>query len=449
MERGVELMNVTYKRDVQGHSLVIQSERKENNYCLNMLLNNRIKGILHLEVRMIDNIYYYYYEITGHEDLSSLLQKKQLQYSQIKSVILNIIKAILNGKEYLLLEQDFILDPRYIYVNAETYEVLLCYYIGYDEEIMEQISSVIEFLMNIVDYKDEKAVLLIYGLYKISKEEGITFSRLTEFIEKRYIESPDINKEKKEDKSLIINSNINGKGYQNNKNTQQEKVYSDKEVLEYPIKIKIILILISVLGFGVLASCFYFGLLYDSIGNRIDTTKVFGMVLMTGTIVAYAYGKLLNKENRIAVIKEKIEYVNKQPALGGKDNKDRENKTQLLVSGREDKTTFLEDHVMNCPWKGYELVPVNTLEYKTIELMEVPLFIGNTGEKRAGTIENDVISRYHAKIDYREGQFYLVDLNSTNGTYINYNRIEPNEAKSLSTQDEVMFANISYVFQKA
>ena len=47
---------------------------------------------------------------------------------------------------------------------------MLCYSVDYNEPLIIQFSKLIEYFMNKVDYKDEKAVLLVYALYKITKE---------------------------------------------------------------------------------------------------------------------------------------------------------------------------------------------------------------------------------------------------------------------------------------
>ncbi len=47
------------------------------------------------------------------------------------------------------------------------------------------------------------------------------------------------------------------------------------------------------------------------------------------------------------------------------------------------------------------------------------------------------VSRLHAKVIYQGGTFYLVDLNSTNSTYINGNRLVPQQFYSLRDGDTV------------
>jgi pSer/pThr/pTyr-binding forkhead associated (FHA) protein len=42
------------------------------------------------------------------------------------------------------------------------------------------------------------------------------------------------------------------------------------------------------------------------------------------------------------------------------------------------------------------------------------------------TLAYDLISRYHAQITYEGGRYYVTDLNSANGTYIDRDRLTPN-----------------------
>src|ERR1700756_5355637 len=58
-------------------------------------------------------------------------------------------------------------------------------------------------------------------------------------------------------------------------------------------------------------------------------------------------------------------------------------------------------------------------------------------------IEDNSISLMHAKITRKDGQFYLKDLNSTNGTIVNGQLI--GEAR-LRDQDNVRFAEITTQF---
>lgn len=59
------------------------------------------------------------------------------------------------------------------------------------------------------------------------------------------------------------------------------------------------------------------------------------------------------------------------------------------------------------------------------------------------------VSRTHAMISRQNGDFYLVDLGSSNGTFLNGNRLNPNEPKLLETGDRITLGQIDIMFFSA
>lgn len=74
------------------------------------------------------------------------------------------------------------------------------------------------------------------------------------------------------------------------------------------------------------------------------------------------------------------------------------------------------------------------------------------GKGRATATPNDLIisnpgvSRAHALIEHIDTEYYLVDLYSLNGTFINNERISSNERRRIINGDTITFANQQYYF---
>ncbi|ROR23667.1 FHA domain-containing protein [Mobilisporobacter senegalensis] len=463
------MINSQYKKDFDGQYLIIVSEEENSNYSLKMLLNNKIKGLLSLDLHIVDNVKQYHYDITSRQSLTRSLDNIALRYEEVKKIMEETIKAIEEGKEYLLLENDFVLDPDYLYI-LPTYEVSLCYLDGYQKDITDQLSSLIEYLMNKVDYNDEQGILFIYGLYKISKEEYPTFDKLLDFINNKCKKEEFISKK---NNRISINKSTEKSNIENNKDNNykiaeksrskvkrkveskdksnkkfiipimEERLESEEEVMVYSEK-AIGFSAFSVMAYIILILMGYkFELYYDKFNEKLDIIKMFGYILVLGTGEIYLLSKLLHKKNKIPKIKGKVEYINDVDINETEsEEEEKENRTVLLDNYNSEKTTFLIDEELT-----YILKSTNSINYKDIKIIEFPFFFGKLNDQVDKSVKSNVISRFHAKIEQKGEGFFITDLNSTNGTYLNSNRLKADVPKELHLGDEVRMANITYQFE--
>lgn len=61
-------------------------------------------------------------------------------------------------------------------------------------------------------------------------------------------------------------------------------------------------------------------------------------------------------------------------------------------------------------------------------------------------INRDTVSQFHAKIDFFNETYYIEDMNSTNGTFVNDEILSYKEKKALSSGDVIRFADVKYRF---
>ena len=89
-----------------------------------------------------------------------------------------------------------------------------------------------------------------------------------------------------------------------------------------------------------------------------------------------------------------------------------------------------------------------TPEDRLVASMEKPILtIGKKKEEVDVVLEDSSVSRMHARIS-KEGQdYYLEDLNSTNGTFKNGLRLQPYEKKKLETGDELKCGRVTLIFR--
>ena len=57
------------------------------------------------------------------------------------------------------------------------------------------------------------------------------------------------------------------------------------------------------------------------------------------------------------------------------------------------------------------------------------------------TIENQLVSRYHAELHKIKADYYIRDLHSSNGTFVNGKQIKPNKYYKVAVDDTISIAN--------
>ena len=68
------------------------------------------------------------------------------------------------------------------------------------------------------------------------------------------------------------------------------------------------------------------------------------------------------------------------------------------------------------------------------------------GDEADAVIGKDTISHFHAVINRENQEFYLEDLNSTNGTFVNNEVLAYKQKKQLKSNDIIRFADVKYRF---
>ena len=85
--------------------------------------------------------------------------------------------------------------------------------------------------------------------------------------------------------------------------------------------------------------------------------------------------------------------------------------------------------------------------YPDLRITKDSFLIGKKKDAVDGWLKVRGISRIHGRISREEGCYYLTDLNSTNGTFLNGGRLEVNEKARLKPGDCVGFADVKYVVE--
>lgn len=90
-----------------------------------------------------------------------------------------------------------------------------------------------------------------------------------------------------------------------------------------------------------------------------------------------------------------------------------------------------------------ELHPVSGRQFR-IEKATRLTIIGQLKEQADLVLPSTAVSRVHASIEQRAGNWYLKDMNSRNGTWVNEQELYGEEEQELINGDQIRFADLIY-----
>lgn len=153
----------------------------------------------------------------------------------------------------------------------------------------------------------------------------------------------------------------------------------------------------------------------------------------------------------VLVLKEKVEEVRKKlrELLPSKE------KEQVVIYPSSINTKMVEEE----PVVMHPTICLNSINHKVRGVLvgcagevgvdyQLPKGVCMIGKNPRVQLQvnRDTVSQFHARIDYQNEEYYIEDLNSTNGTYINDVLLNYKERKQLVSNDLIRFADVSYRF---
>ena len=175
-------MEISYKREMKHNYLVIEGEEGAHSYELRMMADNAIEGLMKFRVKRVDSQCCYCYEITSRQPLSRLLENHCLKAEEVRILILGLAKTLGKLEEYLLNEEQILLQPDYIYVEPELFSVEFCLIPGRTGDFPAELGKLLEYLLGKVDYQDKACVVMTYGMYRESLKENYGIDDLLKFL---------------------------------------------------------------------------------------------------------------------------------------------------------------------------------------------------------------------------------------------------------------------------
>ncbi len=395
--------------------LTLPDERKYQ-YCI--MKRGGITGLLPFEIRYIDSDAYMYYDITSRQNISTLYSKKPLDRIWISSFFSSMKKIRNEAVRFLLDPVNLIWNPSNVYQDLKTgkFGYLYVPYLSDDNGMGE----LMDFMVEHVDYSDEELVKCVYSIAEQYKNSGEIY-----LSDKVYYDVAMLNVSDEEKAAAFA---IPGQDMISEDKTDPEEVtslaeknlddmYEQAEKIgnafkhpdERPLRLK-----------------------PDSENEKSSR----GISTMKGGGIKEIISKMIygNKKYR-----DEYDFgYSDEPAVNVAED------TIYSDSESEDDnegTIFVD---LSDEEKNHRLLSETGQVVHVID--EESCVIGKKKDEVDLFIDEEAISRIHARIVAKDDEFFIQDLNSKNGTFKNGLRLKPYEEKKLVKGDEIKLATRKFIF---
>lgn len=339
--------------------------------------------------------------------LERVLMKNKPDGDMLRLVIGQVLDCIEKLGEYLLVAEDLVLAPEYMMFDMSEKKLRMIYVPGYGMPIKEQLKRFLEHFMKVFDHNDKRGICGLYDLYDIFCEDRLDIGAVKNILEY-----------KQEHKQNIICIDDELTFEDENRLINHTEDY--RKVFEENLRTKRIVGLC--IGGVALVAAVFCGLYYVLISKATICLIMCIGLLMLGMATGVLF-------------------------LAGKKGEKKEEVTYLDDQNGDDYSVILPRVVEQSedlpPEKINRLVPLANggLDIIYTNMYEGSIVIGRGKKDTDYRLPTTQISRVHAYLHLREGGIYVEDKGSTNGTYINSNRLNPFKEYLISKGDIIAFAN--------
>lgn len=434
-------MKISYQREMKRNYLIVEAEQTEPiPFEQKMLEQNQIDGLLRFQVRKKDLDTRFFYEITSKQPLTRMLENQPVQAAQIRALVFGIARALDHMEQYLLNENNVLLEPEYLYVEPETWKVWLCLVPGLERDFPEDYSLFLEYLLGKVDHRDKESVVLAYGLYQETRKDNYGMGDILRLAEQKLKVSEtgqagnaEMMSEPAFTEMMETNALEESRIQQNTMERRgRSKGKQDAEMDWKPGMVR---------------------------ARQIQTDTPSQEMGLFGK---WKQRRKERKEERQRELEQEMEmpwetmfagnaFANRPEARGNYGGEERWSDS---IASEKTAPASLQssDTALLNPESAEQMV--NQRRLKALDVGEediviayYPFIIGKQESLVDYVLARETVSRLHLRIDQKDERYYVQDLNSTNGTLVNGRMLENNEMMEIWVGTEISIAGVRFRFE--
>lgn len=470
--------------------------REREGYRYRMLASNTIEGLLPCSFRQIDGQEYLYYEITSRQSLESLFSSRPIDGGQMRLLLHSLCDAVEEMKKYLLDASGLVLDPGWVFYDFRKKVYLFVYYpgesatpeeggreaaeaAGETEETAEangtqesdEEGGFYRFLVSHVDEEDQEAAALAYRALALSTQPDFLpgrelFEEETEPQQSQSSAQPQSSPQPAQEQASISPAPQERQGERAEEVPEEvphvgetsrsaetspapivwsapsdapaagsaEALPQEAPGEQRPPRRARGPVLLALGGFAEAASLLALSWMIAFDAQELLLVRA-GIVLGVGVgVVCLVISRRGRREQRRAG--EEARALATAPAGGMPPGEEKP------LQEREESSPTMNLQEQQVPHLHGE----GAARGVEIGLDALPLSIGTLRGFADVVLGDQSVSRMHCRIEEREGRVVLVDLNSTNGTWVNGRRLDPSGEVTLQEGDEITLGRSVFTY---
>lgn len=444
---------VSFYRDARKSYMVIRCPEgvAGEGYQYRMLAANHIDGLLDCSIRNIDADSYLYYDITSRQRLSALYTSRKMSACDVRSVLRDTAKVCQSLTDFLLDSSRVLTDPEYIFCDLRDGS---CAFIYYPESTEERgILPLLDFMEKHIAEEDREASSVIYRMLSLAGNGEFCLN--TEVLES--VLGPENTGNKKKDDPVYEQpvQDIEIPAAPQAETVPDQKK-SRSSHFEGTVLYRVAAAVCVAAGIVLYGVCDLYPEWILSESETVLCRTGMAAFPLLGVIILFV-GKIHSKRKEkdgSGIRQENCDqtdseqqariYPTEYPEAFQMRPEEKSPDERYCHDMSQEQTVVLR-HEDGGKGKLYGTGKALGMQ---ISLEQLPCTIGKMREYANIVLNDSSVSRIHASVSVGEdGQIYIKDLNSTNGTVINGVGLRPEESAVIHRGDEIQIGALSFVYR--
>jgi len=411
--------------------------------------NNNIPKLVPMTLQQIDDWITIRYDVAGKTSLEKLLKNSgSLTVEMGVHILKNLLQEIKRLEEYMLLAAHMVLKPEYIYIVQQSQKVEFLY-IPYakadtNESIEDAVKAILTFIYQGIYMYPQN---IVRDMWELLNSQDFTLIKLQEVLDghlstrnvETYIPELLINSKESEEMPILAQKKEKekrGKRKREKKKKEKKPVIknTDEKKLKKNRQIAVFLAVMAMI-------------IVIDISNNVEITVGTGLILAMIVVIIWRRMGKHAEHKEFGSDKKAAADSNHQKEI----NIDRAN-IDIFGAEKQPVEPVLSSVLDNAPKLKHEVILEGVKMERPVmfRIGEDEFVIGQKPKLVDGVIDfNRTVSRKHCKVFFEAGEYYLEDLNSSNGTHLNGTRIEPGKAVTIKNGDYIRISNMDFIVKES